>query len=101
MSLIYEGAVHYYDRDDQKFNEDDLELVGVSESNRLVPGSAAGWDIYKLKGGEEGYIYTFSPGQSFLNEDGRTITTEPQWVLWIAAGSTPLFFCTPTPPAAC
>ena len=103
-SLIYEGAIHYADslgRDNPRFNEDDLELVGVSKSNRLVPGSAAGWDIYKLKGGEEGYIYTFSPGQSFLNEDGRTITTDPKWVLWIAAGSTPLFFCTPTPPAAC
>ncbi len=103
-SLIHEGAIHYADslgRDNPRFNEDDLELVGVSKSNRLVPGSAAGWDIYKLKGGEEGYIYTFSPGQSFLNEDGRTITTEPQWVLWIAADSTPLFFCTPTPPAAC
>ncbi len=103
-SLIHEGAIHYADslgREDPRFNEDDLELLGVSKSNRLVPGSAAGWDIYKLKGGEEGYIFTFSPGQSFLNEDGRTITTEPQWVLWIAAGSTPLFFCTPTPPAAC
>ncbi len=103
-NLTYEGAVHYADslgRDDPKFNEDDLELVGVSESNRLVPGSAAGWDIYKLKGGEEGYIYTFEPGQSFLNEDGRTIMTEPKWVLWIAADPKPL--CTPTPDsiAAC
>ena len=101
MSLIYEGAVHYYDRDDQKFNEDDLELVGVSKSDRLVPGSATGWDIYKLKGGEEGYIYTFEPGKSFQNEDGRTITTEPNWVQWIASDSR--FFCTPTPhsSAAC
>ena len=101
-NLIYEEAVHYSDslgRDDPRFNEDDLELVSVSESNRLVPGSAAGWDIYRLKGGEEGYVYTVSPGQSFLNEDGRTITTEPQWVRWIATDSTP--FCTPTPPAAC
>ncbi len=101
-SLIQEGAIHYADslgRDNPRFNEDGLELVGVSKSNRLVPGSAAGWDIYKLKGGEAGYIYTFSPDQSFLNEDGRTITIEPKWVRWIAADSTPL--CTPTPPAAC
>ena len=89
-SLIYEGAVYYGDSrvtDDPKFNEDDLELVAVSESNRLVPGSASGWDIYRLKGSEEGHIYTFDPGQSFLNEDGRTITIEPEWVRWIAADS--------------
>ncbi len=105
-NLTYEGAVYYGDSrgsDNPKFNEDDLELVGVSESNHLVPGSAAGWDIYRLKGGEEGYVYTFEPGQSFLNEDGRTITIEPEWVRWITVGSTPLFFCTPTPrsSAAC
>ena len=93
-SLIYEGVIHYWDSlgsDDPKFNEDDFELVGVSKSSRLVPGSATGWNMYKLKGGEEGYIYTFEPGQSFLNEDGRTITREPYWVRHAAAGSTPLF----------
>ena len=105
-NLTYEGAVYYGDsfgRDDPKFNEDDFELVGVSVSNPLVPGSATGWDIYRLKGGEEGYVYTFEPGQSFLNEDGRTITIEPEWVRWITIGSTPLYFCTPTPQssAAC
>ncbi len=40
-------------------------------------------------GGEEGYVYTFEPGQSFLNEDGRTITIKPEWVRWIATDSTP------------
>ena len=91
-NLTYEGAVYYGDSrgsDNPKFNEDDLELVGVSVSNRLVPGSAAGWDIYILMGGEEGYVYTFEPGQSFLNEDGRTITIKPEWVRWIATDSTP------------
>ena len=102
-NLTYEGAVYYGNSpasDDPKFNEDDLELVGVSESNQLVPGSATGWDIYGLKGGEEGYVYTFSPGQNFLNEDGRTITIKPKWVRWfVLSDFTPL--CTPTPPAAC
>ena len=102
-NVTFEGAVYYGDSlatDDPKFNEDDLELVGVSESNQLVPGSATGWDIYGLKGGEEGYVYTFSPGQSFLNEDGRTITIKPKWVRWfVLSDFTPL--CTPTPSAAC
>ncbi len=102
-NVTYEGAVYYGNSpasDDPKFNEDDLELVGVSESNQLVPGSATGWDIYRLKGGEEGYVYTFSPGQSFLNEDDRTITIKPKWVRWfVLSDFTPL--CTPTPSAAC
>ena len=99
-SVIYEGAVYYYEdslgSDDPKFKEDDLELVDVSKSDQLIPGSVTGWDIYRLKGGEEGYVYTFEPGQSFLNEDGRRITTEPEWVRWSAGDSTQ-FFCTPTP----
>ena len=105
MSLTYEGVVYYGDSlsadEAANFNEDDFEFVGVSESNPLVPGSAAGWDMYRLKGGEEGYIYTLEPGRSFLNEDGRTITIEPEWSRWIADDPRPI--CTPTPnsSAAC
>ncbi|MAF52482.1 MAG: hypothetical protein FI707_02305 [SAR202 cluster bacterium] len=88
VSMTYEGAVYYWDSlsadEAANISEDDLELVGVSESNPLVPGSAAGWDVYKLKDGEEGYVYRFDPGESFKNEDGRTITIEPEWSRWSA-----------------
>ena len=45
-------------------------------------------NIYKLKDGEEGYVYTLEPGQSYRNEDGSTITGEAEWMRWAAA--TPL-----------
>ncbi len=89
-SLTYDGAVYYQDPlssdEAAKLNENDLEVVGsTSESNTLPPGGDETLDLYRLKDNEEGYFYTLQPGQSFENEDGRTIMIEPEWVRWTAA----------------
>ena len=47
-------------------------------------------DVYRLKGDAE-HVYTFEPGSSFLNEDGRTITIEDEWARWSATNeNTPI-----------
>jgi hypothetical protein len=86
-SLTYEGLAYYQDplRTDEAagINKDDLELVGATtESNILAPGGGESLNIYKLKDGEEGYLYTLEPGRSFENEDGTTITIEAEWIRW-------------------
>ena len=87
-SLTYEGVVYYGNplgREAAEFNEDDLELVGsTTDSNVLAPGDSL--DVYMLKGDTD-HAYSFEPGWSFQNEDGRTITIEPEWVRWTAADS--------------
>ena len=93
VNLTYEGAVYYLTAlstdDAANLNEKDLELIGATtESNLLAPGSGKSLEIYKLKGGEEGYVYTLQPGGSFRNEDGHTITTiltEAEWLRWSAS----------------
>ena len=92
VNLTYEGAVYYSkalsDDDIANLDENDLELVGATtESNLLLPGSGESLNIYKLKNGEEGYLYTLEPGRSFLNEDGTTITIAADWTRWAAAFS--------------
>jgi hypothetical protein len=89
-ALSYDGAALYQDplSTDEATNldKDDLELVGsITESNILAPGGGERLDVYRLKDSEEGYVYTLEPGQSFQNEDGGTITIEPEWARWIAA----------------
>ena len=98
LNLTYEGAVYYAtalsDDEPADLNENDLELVGATtESNLLLP---AGSDIrrfivlniYKLKDGEEGYVYTFTPGQSMVNpEDGQIFEFPAVWMRWAAADS--------------
>ena len=59
--------------------------IGVDKST--VGRTLQGLNIYKLKDGEEGYLYTLEPGQSFLNEDGTTTTFEAEWQRWAAAES--------------
>jgi len=59
--------------------------IGLDRST--VGRTLQGLNIYKLKDGEEGYLYTPEPGQSFLNEDGTTITFEPEWQRWTTADS--------------
>ena len=59
--------------------------IGLDKST--VGRTLHGLNIYKLKGGKEGYLYTSEPGQSSLNEDGTTITVEAEWQLWTAADS--------------
>ena len=91
-SLTYGGAVYYQDalsrEEAANLNENDLELVGsTSESNTLAPGSGQSLNVYRLRGDDEGSVYTLEPGQSFENEDGRTITIEPEWLRWTAADS--------------
>ena len=87
-SFTYEGVVYHGNSLGRKaatFNEDDVELVGsTTESNKLAPGESL--DVYLLKGDTD-HVYTFEPGSSFLNEDGRTITIKPEWVRWTAADS--------------
>ena len=47
-----------------------------------------GLNIYKLKDGEEGYVYTFEPGPSQVNpEDGQIIEFPAAWQRWTAADS--------------
>ena len=91
VSLTYEGAVYYQaplGKEAANLNEDDLDLVGATtESNKLAPGGGESLKIYKLKDGEERYVYTVEPGRSFQNEDGNTITIEAEWIRWTAANS--------------
>ena len=89
-SLTYEGLAYYQDplRTDEaaSITKDDFELVGSTmESNTLAPGESL--NIYKLKEGEEGCLYTLEPGHSFQNEDGATITIEAEWIRWTAGDS--------------
>ena len=61
--------------------------IGVDKSavGRVLQG---GLNIYKLKDGEEGYVYTFTPGQSTVNpEDGQIIEFPAVWMRWAAADS--------------
>ena len=98
VNITLQGVAYYEDSMGSNapgFNEDDFEFVGVSELNLQVPGSSAGRDVYRHKGDEKGYVYTYEPGYSFLNEDSRTITIDAELVRWSAAISTPT--CTPTP----
>ena len=84
-SFTYEGAVYFFSLGGEaaKFNEDDFELVGsTTESNMLAPGDSL--DVYMLKGDTD-HVYTFEPGRSFVNEDGRTITIEDEWARWSAS----------------
>ena len=47
-----------------------------------------GLNIYKLKDGKEGYVYTFEPGQSNVNpEDGQIFEFPAVWMRWAAADS--------------
>ena len=59
--------------------------IGLDKST--VGRTLQGLNIYKLKDGEEGYVYTLAPGQSFRNEDGTTIRFEAEWQRWAAADS--------------
>ena len=83
-SFTYEGMVYYGDSlGAANFNEDDFELVGsATEGNMVAPGGSL--DVYMLKGDTD-HVYTFQPGRSFLNEDGRTITIEDEWGRWSAS----------------
>ena len=87
--MNYEGVVYYGNplgREAAKFNEEDLELVGsTTESNMVAPGESL--DVYMLKADTD-HVYTFEPGRSFLNEDGRTITIEDEWARWSASRET-------------
>ena len=91
-NLTYEGAVYNQTPlgtdDAANLNESDLELVGTTtESNILFPGGGESLNIHRLKGGEEGYVYTLEPGRSYRNEDGNAITIEAEWIRWTAADS--------------
>ena len=92
-NLAYEGAVYYQaplsEDDAANLNENDLELVGATtESNLLAPSGGKSLDIYPLKDGEEGYVYTFEPGQSHVNpEDGKIFESPAAWIRWAAADS--------------
>jgi hypothetical protein len=55
----------------------------TTESNLIAPGSGNSLDVYRLKGNEDGHLYTFEPGQSIPNEDGTTITIDGGWVRWV------------------
>ena len=69
--------------DAANLNENYLELVGTTtESNLLAPDSEESLDIYKVRGGKEGYLYTLVPRHTFLNEDGSRITFEAEWIRW-------------------
>ena len=95
VSLTYAGAVYYLTPlvtdEAAKLNEGNLELVGATtESNLIAPGSGKSLKIYKIKGGEQDYIYTLMDGGSFQIEDGHTITTETfeaEWMRWTTADS--------------
>ncbi len=82
--LIYEGAVYLqHGVSDQEAAKlaDDLELVGsTSESNKLAPGQNL--DLYRPAGAQTSDVYTLLEGQTFLNEDGRTVAIQPEWARW-------------------
>lgn len=85
--MTYEGVVYYQDplssAEAASFNEDELELAGTTmESNLLMPGGGENLKIYSPKDGEPFQPYTPTPGQDFQNEDGSTITIEPEWTRW-------------------
>ena len=61
--------------------------IGVDRSavGKVLQG---GLNIYKLNYGEEGYVYTFEPGQSMVNpEDGQIFSSPAVWIRWAAADS--------------
>ena len=89
-SLTYEGAVYYQEglSSAEAANlEDELELVGsTNESNTLPPGGGESLKIYRLKDDETYQVYTVTPGGSYQNEeDGSTVTIEPEWTRWSAS----------------
>ncbi len=58
----------------------------IGLDNSTVGRTLKGLDIYKLKDGEEGYVYTFTPGHSMVNpEDGQIFEFPPEWMRWAAA----------------
>ncbi len=58
--------------------------IGLDKST--VGRTLQGLNIYKLKDGEEGYVYTFTPGHSMVNpEDGQIFEFQPEWMRWAAA----------------
>ncbi len=59
-------------------------MGSTTESNTLSSSGGESLTIYMLKGDTD-HVYTFQPGWSFLNEDGRTITIEDEWVRWSAS----------------
>ena len=60
--------------------------IGLDKST--VGRTLQGLNIYKLKDGEEGYVYTFTPGQSTVNpEDGQIFEFPGVWMRWAAADS--------------
>ena len=88
--LTYEGAVYYQEAlsnaEAANLNEDGLELVGsTTDSNTLPPNGGESLKIYRLNNGEAYQVYTLIPGRSFQDEeDGSTITIEPEWTRWSA-----------------
>ena len=59
--------------------------VDISAVRRVLQG---GLNIYKLKDGEKGYVYTFTPGRSTVNpEDGQIFEFPAVWIRWAAADS--------------
>ena len=60
--------------------------IGID--NSTVSRTLQGLSIYKLKDGEEGHVYTFTPGQSKVNpEDGQIFEFPAMWMRWDAADS--------------
>lgn len=82
--LIHEDAYYYQQGvsvQDAAQLANDLEFVGsTTESNKLAPGQSL--DLYRPAGAQTSEVYTLEEGQTFLNEDGRTITIQPEWVRW-------------------
>ena len=58
----------------------------IGLDNSTVGRTLQGLNIYILKDGEEGYVYTFTPGHSMVNpEDGQIFEFPPEWMRWAAA----------------
>ena len=58
----------------------------IGLDNSTVGRTLQGLNIYELKHGEEGYVYTFTPGHSMVNpEDGQIFEFQPEWMRWAAA----------------
>jgi hypothetical protein len=69
------------DQEAAKLVADDLKFVGsTTESNTLALGQSL--DLYRPAGAQTIDVYTLDEGQTFLNEDGRTITIQPEWARW-------------------
>ena len=86
-TLTYDGTAYYQNvlsaEEAANFTNDNLELVGsTTESNTVSPNGGEALKLYRLNGEEADNVYTLNPGQSFKNEDGTTITIEPEWVRW-------------------